>query len=445
MDYVDENKLKKKANGNNQAFVFPCFKIKSNLPLCFTDCGFIGNKKIDGIGTDQNTKYQVFSDRFCRLNLHLQNCYFKNLNSIAKTNFSPRNFQVIESTFESITEDGLCITHPQYLVIRDNRFIDISQMAVQIKIFDSSSTRSGPVKQTIIEGNEIQNCYNGIRLKSNKKRYQFMRDKVRISRNKLYNLGKNGIILENCLFSEIIINENKLKSCGFSGVVLINSKTNDQIIMNENIFYLNSKLSICLENTMVDINQNSFACGGGAVWINFCGLVDDDEKLDDGPPLIDYDDYTIIRKDQSERDRHGHNDKDNFSGNKEITITFENMIMMMNRAIIRDCLFEKMKKYAVMVACNAGGVVKISKIKVKNSDMGIFINEICKGTLGYNNEKKNNEAEDTTLRSLITDRNCQKPVLMATKGQILVENCVFENTNRSINKKSVLSQLYVDG
>lgn len=109
--------------------------IKTEDRLTFRDCAFISFNL-----SSVQRHSRVFTDTFSKLNLTLENCYFRGMTSVLGANFPVRHLNVINCTFESIESECFMINQPHQMKVSDCTFIGCQAAVVSIKYFEDDTT-----------------------------------------------------------------------------------------------------------------------------------------------------------------------------------------------------------------------------------------------------------------------------------------------------------------
>lgn len=97
----------------------------------FFDCSFIGLNTSQSTDSQQASiaDYLAFTDSFSKINLELDNCYFKNLRQALYTNFPVKNLEIRSCTFDFVDPDCLHVTHPTRFILSESQFYGTSYSA----------------------------------------------------------------------------------------------------------------------------------------------------------------------------------------------------------------------------------------------------------------------------------------------------------------------------
>ena len=136
----------KEKRDNTNAYLSVGIKIACEQKVVFIDCAFVGITFTAAGTKTTGVDFMVFTDCFSKLNLELDNCYFKGAKSVLYTNFPVKSLVMNQCTFDGIESDCMHITHPSKLQVNSCQFYHCSNLPLNIKLFDEDHTEK-PAKR----------------------------------------------------------------------------------------------------------------------------------------------------------------------------------------------------------------------------------------------------------------------------------------------------------
>ena len=466
-------------NKNRTKSCSTMFALESTYPLEFTDCTFMGVRKEDIGEGKKPVKYDIFSDLPVGHSLKLENCFFRNMESVYRNSQPPHKLEIINCSFEGMVHPCLQISNPNFLLISGNNFFNVNQYCIELIVdcffeeyhFGRSQDLSELKHKytTIIRKNKFTTCENAILIHSQKLILQELPLEIYIFENEIVNQIKNGIIFENLLIKSLQILDNKISSSGFSGVIMINCHSSEASLFQNNNLFANMKIGLCIENSRLKIQNCKFSRSITGIWLNFGHYDQLMEQMDPFPApghAIKNKKLTFQNSTNSPN-----------QGNKQIKNTPRN-----HECDIRNTGFFDITKYGIIIASNTGGKVNCQKCIFQQMQAGVCIKETCTGTISKKVVAKNSaklagvgadtlrqkQVEDQIQTTGTTHRGGHDKIAnriglrggsskedsynegnssyiksQSKKGDIYLQQNQYVNCNQQVKQKIVKSNLYI--
>ena len=303
-------------------------------------------------------------------------------------------------------------------------------------------------KKIKINENTFNYCDNCIKIKGMKKGSIAVLDEmdVHITDNSFENVRNTALCLENLSPGRMVISHNRVSKCNSIGFKLFFCKASkEDIIMRKNTFNGVYQIAICIESSMVNIDQGEISSCNSGIYLYLLAQTTNRDEVFDSHNLM-------ILKDTI-RDSFiagGNSYNQSILENKEIAVSQQQQGQQSSlnpicyRVMIRGLVVKEVNQYGVMIQNTSGSLIRIEECTYRNVRDPIVVNEkdLMMSRIGTKNLLMENMSEMLAGSAIGIGANTPRQQFNQGKGTIIIKRNKFEESEASIVKKNISSYFY---